>query len=108
MKELTKRLDENGIAMIAAGVVVGFAAWNLIDGFIRCLVAPLIAAFIGNSVFQLNSFSANGSDFYYGAFLEDVFAFGVVILLLSMAVPAVWDHVRRRIVHSATDSSEPS
>jgi len=96
MKEQAKQVEGSHIVPIAAGVVVGLAAWNLIDGFIRYLFAPLIAAFIGDSAFQLNSFTINSSEFSYGAFLEGVFVAVAVILLLSLAFPALWDRIRRR------------
>lgn len=87
MKEQGKQLEVTGIGLIAAGVALGFALWNLLDSFIHYLVCPVIAGFIGNSRFPLNSFTISASEVPYGAFLESVFAAALVFGLVSLALP---------------------
>ncbi len=87
MEDQRKQLEVSSVGLVAAGVVVGLGFWNLLDGFVRYIFCPLIAAFIGSSRFQLNSFTINASKVPYGAFLETLFAAVLVILLVSLAVP---------------------
>jgi large conductance mechanosensitive channel len=100
MKERVKQLEDSGIAQIAGGVLLGFAAWNLVDTFVRSLLSPLISVFIGNSIFVLNSFTIDHSDFEYGYFLEAVLAAVVVVFLLAVAFTTLGERIRRSVEHA--------
>ena len=59
-------------AAVAAGVLFGLVAFEVISSLVNDLLAPLIAVFIGGSRFELNAFVIEGSEFRYGQFLEAV------------------------------------
>jgi large conductance mechanosensitive channel len=89
-----KRSQPNRVvgAELAAGVLVGLVAFEVIDALVSDLMAPLIAVFIGDSRFELNAFVIEGSEFRYGQFLEAVFIAAVSGLVLMWLCS---DHSRR-------------
>jgi large conductance mechanosensitive channel len=87
-KKLVARNEPTGVA---AGIVVGLAAFYLIQAVVDGLIAPLIAVFIGEPRFELNSFTINGSEFRYGAVIE-----AVITVVLALAVTAAVLSVRQR------------
>ena len=88
-KKLVARNDPTGIA---AGIVVGLASFYLIQAVVDGLIAPLIAVFIGEPRFELNSFTINGSEFGYGAVIEAAIT---VVLALTVAAVVLSVHQRR-------------
>lgn len=94
MKERGKQLESSGIAVIAGGVALGMAVWNLARALVEDIVTPLIAAFIGESHFQFNVFTLGGSEFRYGYVIEAVLAVAVVVLLLAVAFTTLGEQLR--------------
>ena len=71
-REVLTRGDALGIAV---GVATGIAVFYLVSGVVFDLIGPLIAIFVGNSQFELNSFSIQGSEFRYGGVIGNLIAF---------------------------------
>jgi large conductance mechanosensitive channel len=106
MKERTKQLEGNRVTQIAGGVVLGLAVWNVVESFVRFLLAPLISVYIGNSRFQLNSFKIDTSEFEYGYFLESLFVVVAVVLILMVVFPALWGQILGRSSRSPSRCPE--
>lgn len=70
-------MRKSELVVVAAGLLVALATLSLIQAVVTYLVGPLIAAFVGDPIFGLNSFTINGSEFRYGAVLEVLIAFGL-------------------------------
>ncbi|MGN6663281.1 MAG: MscL family protein [Solirubrobacterales bacterium] len=68
-----------GAAAVAVGIAVGLAAFDFLQAVVAGLVTPVIAIFVGDSHFELNSFTIEGSEFSYGAVIQD----GLTLLLVS-------------------------
>jgi large conductance mechanosensitive channel len=84
LKEFTLRRD---LIAVAAGLVVASATVYLAQAIVTYLIAPVIAIFVGDSIFALNSFTIGGSEFRYGAVIEAAFTFvlaltGIYFLLV--------------------------
>jgi len=79
LKKVMARNEPTGFAV---GIVVGLAAFYLIQAVVDGLIAPLIAVFIGEPHFELNSFTINTSEFRYGAVIQ---AGMTVVLALAVA-----------------------
>jgi hypothetical protein len=94
MKERGKQLEGSGIAVIAGGVALGMAIWNLAGALVSDVITPLIAAFISESPFQLNTFTFRGSQFPYALFIEDVLAVAVEGHLWAVACTTLGEQLR--------------
>lgn len=94
--------NRSRLAVIAVGVALGLAAFEVISAFIQALFAPLIAVFIGEGRFEENIFTVEGVEFGYGFFLEAVLVAVVVALVACLVFPEllperVRSHLRNRL-----------
>jgi large conductance mechanosensitive channel len=88
LQRLRQILSRRDPLTIAVGAAVGIATYYFVSALVGSLIAPLIAAFVGDQHFELNSFSINGSEFRYGIAIEYALTFALVgaLALLSLSV----------------------
>jgi large conductance mechanosensitive channel len=75
---------------LAVAVVLGVAFTAVVTALVTDLITPLIAAIFGSHDFSALTFTANGSVFRYGAFMNALIAFVVLaaVLFYLVVVPA--------------------
>jgi large-conductance mechanosensitive channel len=77
------------VIAIAVGLLIALATFTLLEAIVANLIAPLIAAFVGEAPFLANSFSINSSEFGYGYVIQStilfVFVAAVAYLLLALS-----------------------
>jgi large conductance mechanosensitive channel len=71
-------LLRGNVVDLAVGVVVGAAFGNVVSGFTKDLLTPLIAAVAGKPDFSAIQFTVNGSKFLLGDFVNAVVSFVIV------------------------------
>jgi large conductance mechanosensitive channel len=98
LKKLVARNEPIGFA---AGFAIGLAAFYLVQAVVDGLIAPLIAVFIGEPHFELNSFTISSSEFRYGAVLEA--AMTAVLTLAAVAVTLAALQRRYDPIQTATE-----
>jgi large conductance mechanosensitive channel len=93
LRKLVARNEPTGFA---AGIVIGLAAFYLIQSVVDGLIAPLIAVFIGEPRFELNSFTIHTSEFRYGVVIE-----AAITVVLALAIVAAVLTARQRRYEAA-------
>ena len=92
-------LLRGNVVDLAVGVVIGVAFGNVVTGFVKDLVTPLIAAIGGQPDFSKLSFSVNNSKFLYGDFIDLLIAFlliaAVIYFLVVMPYTAMVSRSRK-------------
>ena len=86
LKKLVARNEPTGFA---AGIVIGLAAFYLIQAVVDGLIAPLISVFIGDPRFELNSFTINTSEFRYGAVIEAAITVALALTVTAAVLAAL-------------------
>ncbi len=71
---------------LAVAVVIGTAFTVLVTALVEDLITPLIAAIGGEPDFSNLTFTINGSEFRYGEFLNALFSFIVIALVVFFFV----------------------
>ena len=71
---------------LAIAVVIGVAFGAVITAFVADLITPLIAAIGGKPDFSGLYFTANGSKFLYGAFINAVISFVIIAAAIYFVV----------------------
>ncbi len=79
-------LLRGNVVDLAVGVVIGVAFGNVISGFVKDLVTPLIAAIGGKPDFGALYFTVNNSKFAYGDFINLLISFVLVAAVLYFLV----------------------
>jgi large conductance mechanosensitive channel len=63
------------LVTVAVGLVMALATTALVTALVEDIITPIIAAIFGEPSFAELSFTINGSEFKYGAFLNAVITF---------------------------------
>ena len=86
LKELKEVILRSDAIAVAAGLVMAFATFYLVQAVVAYVIAPLIAVFVGDPVFEANSFSIGGSEFRYGAVIEAVITFALAATVVYLVL----------------------
>lgn len=71
-------LLRGNVVDMAVGIVIGAAFGAVVTGFVKDLLTPLIAAFLGKPDFAALTFSVHGSQFLIGDFINTLVAFLII------------------------------
>jgi large conductance mechanosensitive channel len=98
LKDFKQFLLRGSVVDLAVGVVIGVAFGAVVTALVADLITPLIAAIFGSHDFSSLRFTANGSTFLYGHFINALISFvliaAVVFFLIVRPVNALM--ARRR------------
>lgn len=86
IKEFRDFLMRGNVVDLAVAVVIGAAFTAVVNSMVADLITPLISAIFGSQDFSSLHFTINGSQFNYGSFLNAVFAFVTVALVIFFLV----------------------
>jgi large conductance mechanosensitive channel len=86
IREFRQFLFRGNIVDLAVAVVIGTAFVALVNAFITDILTPIVAAIFGKPDFSSLSFHINGSTFLYGGFLNALFTFFTVALVIFFLV----------------------
>jgi large conductance mechanosensitive channel len=81
---------------LAIAVVIGVAFGAVVTAFVADLITPLIAAIGGKPDFAGLYFTANGSKFLYGAFINAVISFLIIAAAIYFIVVAPLNRLAER------------
>jgi large conductance mechanosensitive channel len=85
-KEFRKFIMRGNVVDLAVAVVVGAAFNSVVQGVVKDLITPLIAAIGGQHDFSRLSFTLNGSTFLYGDVINLVISFLVIAAVIFFLV----------------------
>ncbi len=86
MKGFKTFLMRGNVVDLAVGVVIGVAFGATVTAFVKDLMTPLIAALFGKPDFSSLTFTVNNSKFLYGDFINAVFSFLIVAVVIYFFV----------------------
>ena len=89
----------------AVGLVMALATFTLTEAFVGALITPLIGAVVGEPHFEQLSFTINGSEFAYGAFINALIIFVGTVAAIYFFV--VLPYKRYQEMRGATAKSRP-
>jgi large conductance mechanosensitive channel len=86
LKDFRQFILRGNVLDLAVAVVIGVAFTALVTAFVTDLLTPLIAAIGGNQDFSELTFTVNNSVFRYGAFLNALISFVIIVAALFFFV----------------------
>lgn len=75
LKGFKEFLFKGDLITVAVGLVMALATFALVEALVADLITPIVAAIVGEPSFGELSFTINGSEFRYGAFINAVITF---------------------------------
>ena len=86
---MLRKLDDlarSDLLVVAAGLLIALATFELVRATVENLIMPIIFGLFGQSEFPFLSFTITNTEFAYGFVISAAIAFGIVCLL----VIALW------------------
>jgi large conductance mechanosensitive channel len=78
LKEFKEVILRRDLITVAAGLVMALATFYLFQAVVSYMIAPLISVFVGDPIFEANSFHIGGGEFRYGIVIEAAITFVLV------------------------------
>jgi large conductance mechanosensitive channel len=82
---MLRKLDDlarGDLILVAVGLLLALATFDLVRATVENLIMPLIFLIFGQSEFPFLSFKIGSTDFPYGFVISAAIAFGIVCLLV--------------------------
>jgi large conductance mechanosensitive channel len=86
LKEFRAFILRGNVVDLAVAVVIGAAFTGVVNSLVKDIFTPLIAAIFGKPDFSALTFTINGSQFFYGNFINAVIAFLSVAVVIFFVV----------------------
>src|SRR5215212_5616259 len=86
LREYKQFVLRGNVIDLAVAVVIGAAFGAIVTSLVTNIITPIIAAIFGQPDFSGLSFTLNGSQILYGAFLNSVIAFLIIALAIFVLV----------------------
>jgi large conductance mechanosensitive channel len=78
MKGFKQFLVRGNVVDMAVGIVIGAAFGAVVNGLVKDLLTPFIAAIVKQPDFSAFTFTINGSKFLYGEFINALLSFLII------------------------------
>ena len=86
LTEFKQFILRGNVIDLAVAVVIGAAFGAIVTSLVENIITPIIAAIFGQPDFSGLSFTLNGSEIRYGAFLNAVIGFLIIAAVIFFAV----------------------
>lgn len=108
LREFKTFILKGNVVDLAVGVVIGVAFTAVVNGFVKDIITPLIAAIGGQPDFSGLYFTINNSRFLYGEFINAVISFLIIAAVLFFFVVQPLNKLQARASRSkkAEDPTE--
>ena len=107
LSDFKKFVLRGNVVDLAVAVIVGTAFTAVVTAFVKDLITPLIAAIFGKPSFDGLYFTANGSVFAYGSFLDALLAFLILATVVFFAVVVPLNAFMKRLNLVPKEVPEP-
>jgi large conductance mechanosensitive channel len=96
LREFREFAVRGNVIDLAVGVIIGGAFGKIVSSLVADLIMPLIGILIGGVHYEDLVLQVGDAQVTYGKFIENVFDFVVIALVIFVMVKAI-NHVRRKL-----------
>lgn len=89
MAEFKEFISRGNVMDLAVGVIIGGAFTSIVNTLAISIIMPLISAFIKVGYFYDLTVVVNGTNIYYGQFIQSVISFLLTALCVFIMVKAI-------------------
>lgn len=106
MKDFRTFLLRGNVVDLAVGIIIGAAFTAVVSALVKDMITPLIAALVGKPHFDQLDFTVNGSHFLFGDFVNALFSFLLVAVVVFFLIVKPINALTARQRHS--EPTDPS
>jgi large conductance mechanosensitive channel len=107
LNEFKKFLLRGNVLDLAVAVVIGAAFGAVVSSLVKDLLTPFITAIVGKPDFSALTFTINGSEFRYGAFINAVLSFVLIAAAIFFFVVKPVNALTARL-HRGDEPPDPT
>ena len=97
LKEFRDFLMRGNVVDLAVAVVIGAAFGAVVTSLVNDIIMPIIGIFGGSPDFTANTFTINGSEFRWGAFVTALITFVIIAAVIFFVVVKPMNHLMARM-----------
>ncbi len=102
LQEFKKFIMKGNVVDLAVGVIIGVAFGAVVNGLVKDIITPLIAAIGGQPDFSRLSFTINNSKFLYGDFINAAVSFLLIAAVIFFLVVKPLNALQERAAKNKT------
>jgi large conductance mechanosensitive channel len=106
LKEFRNFLMRGNVVDLAVAVVIGAAFGAVVTSLVNDIIMPIIGIFGGSPDFTANTFTINGSEFRWGAFVTALITFVIIAAVIFFVVVKPMNHLMARIKRGEVPAAE--
>src|SRR6476661_8224248 len=106
LKEFRDFLMRGNVVDLAVAVVIGAAFGAVVTSLVNDIIMPIIGIFGGSPDFTANTFTINGSEFRWGAFVTALITFVIIAAVIFFVVVKPMNHLMARIKRGEVPAAE--
>jgi len=100
--DFKKFISRKNVMDLAVAVIMGAAATNIIQSFVRDIFSPIIGIVFGGVDFSNLSISFGNASIRYGSFFQAIFNFLIIGFVVFLLIQAI-QQIQRRLLHIDED-----
>lgn len=102
ISEFKKFISRKNVIDLAVAVIMGAAATNIVQSFVRDIFSPILGIFLGGVDFSKLAISFGNASIRYGSFIQAIINFLIVAFIVFLLVQAI-QQIQRRLLHIDED-----
>ena len=102
LSEFKKFVTRKNVIDLAVAVIMGAAATNIIQSFVRDIFSPILGIFLGGVDFSSLSITFGNASIRYGSFLQAIINFIIIAFVVFLIIQAI-QQIQRRLLHIDED-----
>lgn len=98
ISEFKKFVSRKNVIDLAVAVIMGAAATNITQSFVRDIFAPVLGIFLGGVDLSSLAINFGNASIRYGSFLQAVINFLIIAFVVFLIIQAI-QHIQRRLLN---------
>ena len=98
LNDFKKFVTRKNVIDLAVAVIMGAAATNIIQSFVKDIFSPILGIFLGGVDFSNLSITFGNAAIRYGSFLQAIINFIIIAFVVFLIIQAI-QQIQRRLLH---------
>lgn len=98
LNQFKKFISRKNVIDLAVAVIMGAAATNIVQSFVRDIFTPILGIFLGGVDFSSLSITFGNASIRYGSFIQAIINFLIIAFVVFLLIQALQE-LQRRFLH---------
>ena len=98
ISEFKKFISRKNVIDLAVAVIMGAAATNIVQSFVRDIFAPILGMFLGGVDLSTLAITFGNASIRYGSFIQAIINFIIIAFVIFLIIQVIQE-LQRRFLH---------